>query len=303
MILRFQNEPIALRSKRTMSVLFVVFLMILLSFILSYSFIPAQPLLAHGDEDDGHIEETTNINLFSFTDVDSIRESSIQIAKVSGGTLIALVFIAFLIKNRGEYTKKVVFTLIVITIVVPTIYFISSTVYINLISESGGPVHWHADYQIFVCGEELHTASPEGRLSNKTGTTVLHEHNDNRIHVEGVILSSKEASLSNFFAVQGGELTQNSFTIPTEEGMKQFVNGDSCSDGSIGVWQTFLYKTDGNFVEQTKLENYTDYILTPAIDVPPGDCIILEFGPEKEKTENICDFYTIELNKGNLEFK
>ena len=41
---------------------------------------------------------------------------------------------------------------------------------------------------------------------------------------------------------------------------------------------------------EVRLKLEQGYILSPASKVPPGDCLIIEFGPEKAKTEHICGF-------------
>ena len=103
-----------------------------------------------------------------------------------GSVLIVLIVIAMIPGDRSELFKKIIFTLMVIVVVGPTAYFIVTTISINLTSETGGPVHWHADFKIFACGEELSSPAPVG-LSNKIGTPLFHEHGDRRIHVEGVV--------------------------------------------------------------------------------------------------------------------
>jgi len=42
--------------------------------------------------------------------------------------------------------KKILFAAIVIPVVAATIFLAGSTIYLNSVSSSGGPVHWHADF-------------------------------------------------------------------------------------------------------------------------------------------------------------
>lgn len=162
-----------------------------------------------------------------------------------------------------------------------------------------GPVHWHADFKIIACGKEIESVNVGG-LSNKKGTNLLHEHEDRRIHIEGVVLEESDVSLESFFAVQGGELTETSFAIPTNEGIARYDNGDQCKDIGPGSLHVFLYTTDNGIARQQKLDDFVNYVPSPHTQVPPGDCIIFEFGPEKERTDALCDFYQLEVNKGNL---
>ena len=48
------------------------------------------------------------------------------------------------------------------------------------------------------------------------------------------------------------------------------------------------------------MENFDDHILAPYSNIPPGDCIIIEFDTEKEKTEHICETYKVAIERGDL---
>ena len=209
-----------------------------------------------------------------FFSVEGIHEISIQMSVFGFLILLLLVSIAFLVKN--PYGKKFIFSSMVFVIVVPSVFFIASTIYINVISETKGPVHWHTDFEIYACGEELPPPESDGKLSNKTGTPVLHQHVDKRVHVEGVLIDVLDASFQQFVEVQGGELTNSTFKVPTGDGFKQFTNGDACPDGKPGEWNVFMYRTnvEEDTVTKTKLDDYVNYVPAPHIEVPPGDCLI-----------------------------
>ena len=86
--------------------------------------------------------------------------------------------------------------------------------------------HWHATYEIRVCGERLpDLAFWEGGVQT---------HDDGFIHSHP-IESSEEgrgASLAKWFEYGGGELTRDSLKVPgTNVTLK---NGDACPDGSSG---------------------------------------------------------------------
>ena len=251
--------------------------------------------VAHGDED-VHDEPTINVL--------EIRDQNIRVATAAVGFLIFLVMLAIWWAGDNENAKKGIFILMVITVLLPTIYFVVSTLRVNFASPYGGPVHWHADFKIFACGTELDPPIPEGRFSNKTGTSVLHEHEDRRMHVEGVVVDDNEISLSNFFGSSVGELVGGRFKAPTgAQSFIEYSDGDTCSNSEQGVWNVFLYETGGtDIAHQRKLsiDEYPDYVLSPYQEAPPGDCIIFEFGPEKDVTQQICDFYQIAIDKGNL---
>ena len=211
-----------------------------------------------------------------------IRSSSI---KFTISALILLGILTFLsILNKNEKIKYLLFGLLVVIILANTIYLSGSTIYLNQISLTKGPVHYHADFEIWNCGKKVDIADPKG-LSNKVGTEVVHEHNDDRIHIEGVILDKHQASLGHFFDVVGGPSLESEMRC-----LGEFVKP-----------QVFVYKTDGSSFSQQKLvSNPQDYVISPYGQVPPGDCIIIEFGPQKEKTDKLCNFYKVAVEKGEL---
>jgi len=198
--------------------------------------------------------------------------------------------------NRTE--KKVVFILIAFPVAAATLYLAADTVYLNISSESGGPVHWHADYEIWVCDKKLDLIDPTG-FENRIGSPVFHEHNDDRIHVEGVLVRVRDANLESYFEIIGGKLSDSGLSYPTDSGTVSANNGDLCND-KPGKLQAFVYKTSGNRYHQQKIADFPHYVLSPYSQVPPGDCIIIEFGEEKNKSDKICETYTIAISKGDL---
>ena len=232
---------------------------------------------------------------------------SINVALIFSLVILILVIISIHYEKKLKKYKKWLFLGIIIPVIITTLYLVASTVYLNLISETKGPVHWHADFEIWNCGKKINLIDPKG-LSNRIGTSVLHEHNDDRIHVEGVVVNYTKVDLSSFFEVifSGGQLTKNELVVPTNDGVFALIDGDECN-GRAGKLQVFLYriinpeeKKSGFIYKQEKLENFENYVLSPYSTVPPGDCIIIEFGEEKEKTEHICETYKTATEKGDL---
>ncbi|MBI3109819.1 hypothetical protein HYZ06_02140 [Candidatus Daviesbacteria bacterium] len=218
-----------------------------------------------------------------------IRANSVKFSLIAAVLLAILVLVSILIKQKSEKIKYLLFGLMTAIILSTTIYLVGSTIYLNNQSTTGGPVHWHADYEIWNCGQLVELKNPEG-LSNKVGSETVHEHNDQRIHIEGVILNSKQASLGHFFKEVGGDLDSQHLTIPTEDGLLMMEDGKNCPDGKPAKMQVFLYESDGHDYQQTKLTNPQDYVISPHGQVPPGDCLIIEFGPERDSTDRKCRF-------------
>ncbi len=217
--------------------------------------------------------------------------------------------------------------MIAISVLFPTILMSGSTIYLNTISDSGGPVHWHTDIEFWVCDQEIELRDPTGFLSNKIGTSTFHEHNDKRIHLEGVVIEKDyDASLEKFLAVTGGEITDSKLVIPTEDSIfendvdgdkntgdqdlvKSFLtrdadqratltvnNGDSCSNNGYAEVQAFLYtfNKDNDTYSQRKLDSPKNYTMRDESVVPPGDCLIVEFGVVKDHTDKLCEQYGVE---------
>lgn len=156
---------------------------------------------------------------------------------IGSGLLIALLVISALVRDRVPKLKTPLFLSIIVNTLIVTALLIGSTIYLNTKSSSGGPVHWHADFEIWACGQELELRDPTGFLSNKIGTSTYHEHDDRRIHLEGVVVEERDASLGKFFYVVDGGLTKNSLVLPLnnalqdERGTASYFEDDT--DGEI----------------------------------------------------------------------
>jgi hypothetical protein len=258
--------------------------------------------------------------------VNSLSTNTVLVATVA---LIVLVALSVLFVKKKPKLKLPLFLGILITVLSTTAIITGGTIYLNLNSYVGGPVHWHADTEIWACGNELEMRDPTGFLSNKIGTPTLHEHNDKRIHLEGVPITAQDASLGKFMNVIGGQVTDDTLIVPLndndelyengvgeEDGdgsgaqapeqiqpyiktdakgkVAKFISGEYCGDQKAEV-QTFVYKFDraNKTYKQTKLDNPADYSISHASDTPPGDCIVMEFAPLKDRTDKLCKQYGV----------
>lgn len=228
-----------------------------------------------------------------------IRDRSINFTLWSIGILVVLTVIAALVKKQSNALKIFLFASMIGIITLNTIYLSASTIYKNERSITGGPVHWHADFEVWNCGNEVDLVDPVG-WSNKIGTPVFHEHNDKRVHVEGVVLKEGEVSLGQFFKVAGGNLNQQNLNVPLNDGTILDVNNGQDCNGQPGMVQVFAYQTEGDSFKQQKLLYPEDYILSGDSGVPPGDCIIVEFDQPKERTDKLCQSYQVQVQLGKL---
>lgn len=129
--------------------------------------------------------------------------------------LIVCTIVAALLKDRHKELRLPLFVIMAATLVVSTATLFGSTIYLNTRAESGGPVHWHTDIEFWACGTELNLRDPTGALSNKIGSATYHEHNDKRIHLEGVVVKkSEDAGIKKFMDLTGGKISHDQLTVP-----------------------------------------------------------------------------------------
>lgn len=272
----------------------------------------------------------TLLSYFATDDLEaSIHSLSLNFVAIGSALIIIFVALAVLLVKKYPRAKLPLFLGILVSVLSTTGVIAGGTVYLNMNSYVGGPVHWHADVEVWACGNELELRDPTGFLSNKIGTATLHEHNDKRIHLEGVPIDAKDASLGKFMNVIGGQVTQDTLIVPlndagklfeTEHGEEdgdgpgaqapeqiepyikttdkgkvgEFISGGYCGDEQAEV-QTFVYNFDRNTrtYKQTKLDDPANYSISHFGDVPPGDCIVMEFAPFKDRTDKLCKQYGV----------
>lgn len=253
------------------------------------------------------------------TDLESSLGSwGVRTVAVASILIVGLLLYSARQKRMKNKKKKALFGSITGVIVLTTVFLFATTIYINSISDSRGPVHWHTDIEFWACGTEVELRDPKGALSNKIGSPTYHEHNDKRIHLEGVVVKKEyDASLEKFMDVTGGEISTERLIIPTNQvfeenepdgdavsgplDAKQYhkelnsgwvidvSNGQTCGDEPAEV-QAFVYtyNKDNDTYSQTKLADPARYIMRDESVVPPGDCVIVEFAPPMEKTDKLC---------------
>ncbi|MBI2659409.1 hypothetical protein HYX05_04915 [Candidatus Woesearchaeota archaeon] len=228
-------------------------------FLLLLSILSAYLVFSHEGEEDEYALDHSELYPLS------------QLTAAGYGSLafgILIVIILLFHKTMKNEAKKIVYFLIISVVFLVTIYLVLTTLHLNLVSLTKGPVHWHADFEIWVCNRELFVAEPKSFLSNKQGVDLMHAHNDNRIHVEGVILDKKQASLGAFFYAIGGSVSSDGIKVPTDEGLVSVHDGDKCNEQPAKLYV---------FVNGKLIENPSDYAISQYEKVPPGDRIKFVF--------------------------
>lgn len=228
---------------------FCIFILLIL-FLLS-----AYPVISHQGEEDYSV-----LSPFPYTQLQAVYYGLIAM-----GILVAAILLYH--KKMNDMAKKTAYLLVVLAAGSVTLYLVATTLYLNINSVTKGPVHWHADYEIWVCDKKISLAEPSG-MSNKQGTDLLHAHNDNRIHVEGVLLNMREGSLGAFFNAVQGSLSDDGMEIPSDDGLVSVHAGDSCNGQPARLYV---------FVNGRLISNPADYVVSPFEKVPPGDRIKFVF--------------------------
>lgn len=283
------------------------------------------------------------IELLGSVDLESdIKSLALKIVTIASLIIITATIVAIINKNRLEWLKLPLFAIITGTVVISTLVLIGNTIRLNVVSESGGPVHWHTDIEFWACGTELELRNPTGFLSNKIGTSTYHEHNDKRIHLEGVVVQlDRDASLRKFMSVTDGYIQPQGMAVALNEDnvtwfaegdkldgdpqgsmtfdflsryvktsveaglpVAEFTDGQLCDDGNVAEIQAFLYSfnKENDTYTQTKLDNPADYIMRDESIVPPGDCLIVEFDTPKDRTDKLCEQFGVRDSRRCVQF-
>lgn len=249
----------------------------------------------------------------------NISDLSIAVVSAAVVLLMFLVVAAVITHQRWPKFKGPLFTLIVLVTAVTTLVLGTATVAHNINSPTAGPVRWGADYQLWACGNQLDLRDPRGLLGDRTGTPTLYEKNDGRIHYDGTPDSlPDDASLGKFMLAVGGEISDSSLVVPlndengfigtpaapeqvenyiktNRDGISaSFVNGQLCGSEKAEV-QAFVYTYNEatKTYTQTKLTHPANYELSHRQSSPPGDCVIVEFAPPKDRTDHLCASYGV----------
>jgi hypothetical protein len=158
---------------------------------------------------------------------------------------------------------------------------------------------------VWKCGEQLDMIDPTG-IDNRVGTWEVHEHNDQRMHIEGTILDMEQASFHHFFEIVGGKVEDDGMVFPSTKGEVAIPLEGTCN-GAHAELQGFLYRVTNPQdakqwkYEQTKIAYPFDEKMAPYSNVPPGDCLIIEYGPVKETTDKLCASYDAAHNRGEFD--
>lgn len=168
------------------------------------------------------------------------------IPMLQAGFGLTLLLAALSVYREGDLTmkdKNLLMNGFLVAILVPSFYAAGAFLHESQTSWSGGEIHYHADFEAFVeengelqeldlvdpgefCKNTGHESSFMCKLNDRTGSTEYHEHNDDRIHLEGTFKTRRDASLAAFFEQFGGVLQNDKLVFPTKNGTVRKQNQD-----------------------------------------------------------------------------
>ena len=176
-----------------------------------------------------------------------------------GGTLRRL---------RGMYFPPwvpVVFIILIVFGILGLLFYTRSATGAPRINQD----HWHATYQIFICGKR--------QPNLPTWDAGVHTHADGVIHIHPFTPSEEGAGarLVKWFQYGGGKLTQTEMQMPGTPKDQVYRNGDKCDDGKEAKLQLF--------VNGEKMEDWSRYL------PQDGDRVRIVFGPEESEPTQLDD--------------
>jgi len=168
---------------------------------------------------------------------------------LQAGFVLTLLLAALSFYREEELTmkdKNILMNGFLVAILVPSFYAAGAFMHESQTSWSGGEVHYHADFEILVeengelneldlvdpgkfCESTNHESSVMCKLNDRTGSKEYHEHNDDRVHLEGTFKKKRDASISAFFEQFNGILENGKLTAPTNDGLVNKQDSENMS--------------------------------------------------------------------------
>ncbi|MFB6116022.1 MAG: hypothetical protein ABEK10_00785 [Candidatus Nanosalina sp.] len=175
------------------------------------------------------------------------------------------------------HDKNILMSGFLVVVLGSSLFTAGAFVHQSQTSWSGGEIHWHADYEVLVensqgelkradlidpsnyCKETPHESSYMCSLNDRTGTTEYHEHNDNRIHLEGVFKEREDATLSAYFETFGGKLTSREMIYPTNSGVLRVAESNKTNKTLKIIVRSGIAGERGWKI----IDNPADYVISP----------------------------------------
>ncbi len=145
-------------------------------------------------------------------------------------------------KLKNDITKYTIIAAVVLLIIFGGYYLIIKPLN-DFKPYTSGFIHWHANYEVYLCGERQDFTKGYDFEEDHIGTLQLHTHNDNVIHIEDKVQKKEDIAIGHFF---------DNIRIPfSETQIMNKKNGDLCSDGKTGKVHMYI-----NGVENFEFRNF-----------------------------------------------
>ncbi len=217
------------------------------------------------------------VPLFYYVNAGDILVSHLWKLLFVGGVGTILVM-AWLLRNDFPHRKTwVAAETVLIVLMLPLVYGSGTLLYEAHNAWKGEDAHWHADFKVIVDGEEHELLSSDRfcgndhlcRMANHTGTSKLHAHDDQRVHIHGPIFEQEDATLAAFFDAFGGTLSADELRYPTNDG---WINRTDTDEKSVKV---LVNHGSWNNRSWTLLDTPGDYIISPYAKGPIDKLFII----------------------------
>lgn len=230
---------------------------------------------------------------------------------------IATITLAGAAQKRHKWLSRPLAMTAGIFVVIAVVTFSAATIFLTVRSPQHAPVSWKAGIEFWACGTKLTLQDAPKGMATKIGTIpYFYENSTETLRYEGIPNGAQpSARLGNFMTAIGGSISDEAVQIPltnTPENtaaitalvekqlvtingktVGNFVTGKSCDGTQPAQVQVFVISasSDGHSYTQQKITNPADYVISPANQVPNGDCLIVEFDQLKAQTEHLCPAY------------
>lgn len=228
-----------------------------------------------------------------------LERISLQLIFLTAALIGVLFFFFFITRRANKLDSRVVFFAITACVFATTALLIMSTLFLTFTSWSKGPIDWRAYLEIWACDKEYSPYIYDSK-EQTYGPRIIYDKDQKQIQLRGLMKRPEDSTLTQLIEGLGGELTAQSLMLPINNGTVRFTNNDRCGQDKAEV-QVFVYhmNRDGTFA-QRKIMAFSDYQIQPFSSVPPGDCIVIEFSPPKDRTDKKCRSYSQAQYKGEL---
>lgn len=268
---------------------------------------------------------TTRVQLYLLATSLEPAMRSISLNSVIVATVLLAGLLVFMLQRRGALSPLIFYSFSAITLVTVTV-LLMTTLLLQTNSDSYGESHRQAEIEFWVCDTEVFPAT------HQLSSGALFSLDNRRVYMSGFVdTATTDATLGAFMQSIGGDIQSDSVSVPlgaepeqwfmpnnlrdgdpqgtmsasylerfiardtAEMSILSLSNSQKCPNDNEGELQVFVYQFNPSTdtYEQRKLTKPEDYVFALGRSVPPTDCIIVEFSPDKQYTDKLCPSYGI----------